>query len=374
MLNTIVFYSIIIFVSVVFMYLSTKKTRKVTNLPKRKGIIRVSTIFFLLSVLVPFLVLILRDESVGLDYSLYINLYNRFLSNTLLPTDSSWVSFGYVFLTKLCIFLFDSNYYIFFGIIGFVSIYCFFKTIYEESDIPWLSLLLLFSFCLYYQMFNQFRQMLAIAISFYGYKYIKNKDLKKYIFTILIAYSMHKSAIIMLPFYWISNLKLQKRGILFYSILSVVAYLAYDFVEVLLLKTSYGQTYLANSYYNVVESSSMLNLVFRFMLFMLCFYLTRKTRKTNSEINTLFNLCFVCVIFQIMTVKSYVFGRITTYFFVYFILLIPKAIKSINMSRNSKLYIYSLIIFACLAYHYVYFTTKAASGFGVGIYRLLNLN
>lgn len=356
------------------MYLSIQKRGKKTENNNSKASIKVSTIFFVLSISVPFLVLILRDESVGLDYGPYINLYNRFFSHTLLPTDASWVSFGYTILTKICIFLFHGNYYYFFGIIGFITLYCFYKTIYQESEFPWMSLLLLFSFCLYYQMFNQFRQMLAIAITFYGFKYLKNRDLKKYIVIILIAFSIHKSAIIMLPCYWLGNLKLHRKSIIFYIIVSIFVYLLYDSFESVILNTSYGQKYLASSYYNVVEGSSMINLFFRMTLFIFCYYLINRRKENTYDTNLLQNLCFACVVLQIMTIKSYVFGRMTTYFFVYFILLVPKAIKSIRVNRNSKFLVNTAFLICCIIYHSIYFITKASPGFGVGIYKFFFMN
>lgn len=367
-MSTLIFYNCIIFCSVFFIYLATVKKIKISVGKKSMSCIRMSTIFWTLSFLIPLIVIVLRDESVGIDYKAHIDLYNRILSKTTLASDNSWISFGYIFLSKLCIIFWGDNYYYFFCLIGFVTLYCFFKTIYEQSDSPWMSVLLLFSFCLYYQMFNQFRQMLAVAIIFYGFKYIKNRDLRKYLFIILIAFSMHKSAIIMLPCYWINNLKWQKKGIKIYFILSVLAYFLYDTIELVLLKTSYGQTYLTNSYYNVVKESSMINLVFRIFLFLFCYYFTRKI-KENYENNILKNLCFCCVVFQILTIKSYIFGRVTTYFFVYFILWIPKAVKEIKISKNSYIIKNIVYIAMCIIYHYTYFVTKASSGFGVGIYK-----
>lgn len=358
------------------MFLATKKRSKAKKVESTKQTIKLSTIYFALAILVPFAILILRDRSVGLDYNVYINLYNRFFTNSLLATDILWIGFGYAFLTKICVFIFGSHYHVFFGIVGFVTIYCFFKTIYEESTAPWMSLLLLFSFCLYYQMFNQFRQMLAIAITFYGFKYIKNRDLKKYIVTIFLAFSIHKSAIIMLPCYWIGNLKLQRKSILFYVFLSILIYFLYDSIESIFLQTSYGQTYLLNAYFDVVEKSSLFNLFFRVALFVFCYYLTKRSQKNTREITLLRNLCFICILFQIMTIKSYVFGRITTYFFVYFILLIPLAINQIKMNKSGRILVFAAFIVICLAYHYIYYVTKASSGFGIGIYHFFftNLN
>ena len=365
-MTTLLCYYLIMFISVFFMFFVTKKKHKNEKLTDNKR----NIVFFSIALFIPFMFFLLRDTSVGVDYKGYISLYLKFASHTATSVDIAWVGYGYYSLSKIFIILFGKNYLFFFGTLGFITLYCFYKTFYEESEIPWLSLLLFFCFFLYLQTFNQGRQMLAIGLTFYAFKFIENKDLKKYMITILMAAAIHKSAIIMLPFYWISNIKITKKSIFYGIALLIVAYLGYPLIEWILLKTSYGQTYLTNSYYNYVNTSSSFNTVLRFFMLIFCYVFLRKDKYTDNKAKILLILCYFCVFVQILTLRSYVFGRITTYFFVYFLLLIPMVINRIKFKGKQVVLIYLCIVIISLLYFAVYFMSKS-SEIGVDIYKLL---
>lgn len=57
--------------------------------------------------------------------------------------------------------------------------------------------------------FNRIRQYLAISIFLYSFKFIENKNLKKYLLMIFIGSLFHKIILFCLPLYFILNLKLK---------------------------------------------------------------------------------------------------------------------------------------------------------------------
>ena len=184
-------------------------------------------------------------------------------------------------------------------------------------------------------MMNQSRQQLAIMIIFYAYKYIKNRDFFKYLLFVLIAFCFHKSAIIMLPFYFLTNNEINKKNLLIYGIIGIFIIVFGNYVEQILLLTDYGMTYINAGMY-ADSSKAVYNLIVRLGLMLFSFMLIKKDSLKNNRF--LYNLCIWCVISQIITYKVYAFGRITTYFFVFFILLIPNALKDIK-NDNKKIII-----------------------------------
>ena len=70
-----------------------------------------------------------------------------------------------------------------------------------------LSIYLYITSMLYYSAFNGIRQWIASAVLFCGIKYLIERDFKKYILFILIASTIHISALIMIPVYFIANFK-----------------------------------------------------------------------------------------------------------------------------------------------------------------------
>ena len=71
----------------------------------------------------------------------------------------------------------------------------------------------------YFDSLSTMRQAASVAITFYAYKYIKNRQLFKYILFCLIAFLYHKSAIIAIPLYFIYYAKPKNIILLLISIL-----------------------------------------------------------------------------------------------------------------------------------------------------------
>lgn len=331
----------------------------------------ISYIFLSIAMLPLLFLIILRDTNVGTDFLRYIELYLRVDNDNVTSTDQAWVGNIFLNIMKAFTFFFGRNYRIFFGVIGFFTLFFLFKSIFEESDKPTLSLFIFFSFCLYYQCFNQFRQMLAISLILYAYKFYKSKNLKAYIIIVLCATVMHTSAIIMLPFYWIGDRDINKKNIMLYILFGIFVLFGYNIIEVILEKTAYGKIYMKYDMYNMSFSiSSIINLCVRIVMLISCLLFYKKLINRDSDNKFLYNMAFFCTIFQILTLKSYVFGRLTTYFFVYYIFLIPKVLN--QFKGKNKVIVLLILILGFSAYQYIYYISDngAISG-GYNEYKFL---
>lgn len=71
---------------------------------------------------------------------------------------------------------------------------------------------------IYFTSFNIIRQYLAASILFMALKYITRKNFWKYLIFIIIAMTIHRTAIIMLPLYFLSTIKLKAK----YQIILIV--------------------------------------------------------------------------------------------------------------------------------------------------------
>lgn len=80
-------------------------------------------------------------------------------------------------------------------------------------------------FCTVYFIFDfiQIRQGLAIALFIFGIKYIYKKSIFKYVFIVLLATSIHVSAIVLIPGYFLFNR--QYKNYFLYTIIIVCAYI-----------------------------------------------------------------------------------------------------------------------------------------------------
>ncbi len=330
--------------------------------------------YFFLSFLTLFLVVALRDD-VGADYRGYSNAFLHINEGNLTLSEEKWLSIGYKILCIVIGIINPESYHLMFAIVGFITIYYFYKAIYKISSNWGMSIYIFICFCLYYQCFNQIRQMLAMAITTYAYRYIKEEKTIPYFVCIGIAILFHPSAIVMASVFIVQKWRMCFKNYCIYTIICIMGYFGFNIILELLSYTNYGQTYLQWTKYNTsFEMSSIINLGVRFILLIACLIFSKKTIARKPSTLGLYNAAIICTILQVFTLKSYLFGRITTYFFVMYIFLIPEVIITMkhHLKGNSYNLVKGLIFLVLLAYHFIYyFSSSGASGSGYTIYKSL---
>lgn len=370
-MQTIILYSIVELIAIILLASAKKlekKEKEIKIFKKYPVTIKLATILIVLSFLTLFSLIAFRDETVGTDYKTYINAYQKIADGTLDERESSWLGIGFKWTSKLFSLVFGNCYTIYFATLGFCTLFLFYKAFWENSKMPAFSLFILISFCLYYQTFNQFRQMFAIALVLYAIKYIKQKRLVPYILCILIATSFHNSAIIMLPVYFITKIKLEKKVWIAYAIIAVIAFFSFDMIKLVLQNTYYGKIYFGSQYDVGGKLSSVFNLVFRIGLLGGCLAFYPKMIKAEQNNQILYHMAILCTILQLVTIRSYIFGRLTTYFFIFYVLLIPEMIETIF--KTKRWVIFATIAILC-TYHIIYFTSSSAKQCGYTTYHFI---
>lgn len=370
-MKTLAFYMIFEVISLFFLFVAQKMKEKDDelkhneNIKNKKNIIQKYYLYLIMSA-IPLIILIgFRDISVGYDTSAYVETFFRITKGEITASDGDWLSIGYIAICKLIGLFSDNNYVLYNTIIGILTVFFFYKAIMNNSKNSTFSLYLLFSTCLFYQTFNQSRQMLAIAIVLYSWKFIENNKMKKFLFFILLAFSIHKSAIIMMPFYWLTKAKINYKNIMLYIIFAFSIFAFFDVIQKMLLLTHYGQVYTERGMF-ISQTSTWLNLSFRFLIVILCMIFYKYTRREEKKsLNKLINVAIWCILFQLLTVKVYIFGRITTYLYVFFILLIPNLFENIE-NKNIKITFKTIMISIFFIFHIgYYYAVSQASGYDI---------
>lgn len=161
------------------------------------------------------------------DYSesIYYNFYSS--------------EFGYTFLNVLISF-FTENRYIFILIVTLIIYICLFVSIRKYTENYPLAVILFLGLWFFFT-FTYLRQVLAATIVWLGIQYVIDRKFLKFLIVFLIGFSMHNSAIIFFPLYFIPIKKFSPRLI----------------VGVMLALLILGITSLPNSLFEVYESSSV---------------------------------------------------------------------------------------------------------------------
>ena len=168
-----------------------------------------SHIFKMLAVLtaVPLTIVSVIRYDVGTDYiSIFRNGFLRISSGGTMP---SW-EFGFMGIIRT-ILLFSSDYVWLFAIMAVLTSFFTFKAIYRLSNNVVLSILLYVLGEVYFFSLNGVRQGLSIAIFLCAIKYIQSRQFIKYALMIVLAASMHFSAVILITFYWLYAVKITPK-------------------------------------------------------------------------------------------------------------------------------------------------------------------
>jgi len=194
MFETIIVYTL----TALFMFLFTKLAEHTA-----KG----SWIFFSIPILIYTFVFGTRYY-VGVDYSEYLAMYEEWDPSTSFSGNADYgifsrIEIGFMAIIALCSKLHCAP-YIYFSVISFIQISLIYWAFKDKKEVLAYSILALFltGYAMtYFQ--NGLRQYLAISFFVLSLKYIVQQNAFKYILCICIACLFHKSALILIPVYFL---------------------------------------------------------------------------------------------------------------------------------------------------------------------------
>ena len=304
-------------------------------------------IFLFFSFVILFLLLALRDLSVGTDTLNYVNYY---------------LYFDYYKNNEIGFFVFRSflkkigaSYRFYLAIIAFITTIAAYKFIKRYSVDYLISCFAYFSLGLYAMSFSGLRQSLAVCIIMFSIKYIFENKPILFILLIIIASTFHLSSIVFLPVYLLKNIKISKKSILIFIVLA--------FVFILFNNKIYNQilAYLPDGYLRYSKSNLSINIIVvleGILIPLVSKLLVNMNEKYNDEKNKyfefFFNLSILNSLILILSLNNALGDRIALYFSIGNIIIIPYALKFIS-NKYLKIILYILCI-AILSLRF-YFTT-----------------
>lgn len=172
---------------------------------------------------------IFRAPDVGADWTSYVYTYQRIVNMSWQQIFDS-VSFlsgselGYTILNKL-ISLISENPQALVIVLALIVFPVQFVLIYKYSDRPGLSLLVYVAMDGFEFGYTYLRQACAYTFIIFSFKYIRERKFLKFFVFVFIAFLFHRSAILVIPFYFLYDLKLDRKIISIFFISSVLLFL-----------------------------------------------------------------------------------------------------------------------------------------------------
>jgi len=291
------------------------------------------------------LVAICRYE-VGYDYITYQELIQS--------EDSEMVNYLFAPLSALLAHIaiyFHSPQLLFvlFGVPMYVLI---FSTLKKYSTNYALSIIVFMGF-FFYTSLSTIRQMLAVAICIYGFRYIVNRQIIKYLICITIATLTHPSAAIAIIIYWIYNIRL--TTLLIGAIIALsLSKIAFKIMEQYGFYTSY-----IDSSKDDIEGGSLARIIL-LLIFIFCFIIYTYSKKNNVITRGIINIIFTGFILNFMF-TAHIGSRIALFFSIYLCLLIPNIITMTKGQLKKQLYF--LFYGLCIFYYFAYLLMPTIKGF-----------
>lgn len=285
----------------------------------------------------------LRDYSVGADTYAYYYAFERLkhtswatvLSNLYVYIKNPFAEHnfkdpGYKFVEKV-FQIFFKDYRLWLIFIAALFTVSMAVWIYKNSEMPWLS------FIIYSALFYSFyavtghRQTIATAlVVFIGYKYIKERKLWKFLAVSFIAFLIHKSSIVFVPFYFIANMDITALksvfilgGSFLFSLIGkpIYAPLAYTL--------GFGEEQIEESVGGAETYATILLLI---CIFTLVCYPFVKDRRDDSKF--LYNAMFMTIFTTLFVYQQQAFMRVQQYYSLFIMIMIPEIVMSFEKKQR----------------------------------------
>lgn len=314
------------------------------NIEKRKKKDRGTVIFLIFFVLA--FVAAFRYRT-GTDFHAYYRTYlyaDKFKKGDF--TDP-----GFTIFAMIADFLFQGKNGALTILAAIVTIALFVFTITKRSENITVSLLLFIFIGCFTGMFNGVRQYLATGILFAGFHFVQEKKMLKWLLTVLLASSIHITAILMVFVYFVCNLKYNFKTIMLYMIIAVVLLFSYEplFNLVGVLKQEGIDTGLDY----VTRQVNMFRILVQCAPVILLLFVPQNKINEDGECKTLFNICLLNAAFAVASINSVYFARFFIYTMCFQVLMYPKMLDKMDVNTKKILTTLLIILYALFWFYEV---------------------
>lgn len=297
--------------------------------------------------IVLFLYAALRSPTIGTDTQGYINKYVHYAEYDFRTMwsilskikDPAYYMMGWIFSRIFP----DPQWWL--AAIAAVYIIPVMRFIQRYSRYPTISVLAFIALSYFSFSLTGLRQTIAMAIALSSIRLIEDRRPVKFVLLVLLASLFHISAIVFLIAYPITLLKIGYKHILAFIVVGVF-FLGFQSYARIAIGLLFGENRLAG-YADRTTSLTASGFIIQLCIFMFCSFYYIKADKNNAKLNMLMNLSFIGLCFQMYAAMIAEMFRVSMYFSVANIVLIPIAIAQENrlLTRQIELFvIFSVLV------------------------------
>lgn len=288
----------------------------------------------------------------GNDYSNYLRLFNTIGQASSFQEIQKQIDieFGWLFLNYYSQWL-GFHFMLFLHLVLLLyPIYYLIKR-YVPRKYYWISAFIL---CFHPSIFlldlSMMRQSLAVSYVALSFSLVMDKKYLKTVICFLLAYSFHNTALIAIPFLiilrfirWIDAKYIIYGGLTLYIVLMVSQEVLGEYTSYLMTLGELQEEY--GSYNTKGELGSGYGIILQFLFLLPAYVYHKNINETDRSIIFLYLIGFLFVPFSTVMV---LYGRLTAYFMVYVIVLVPRLLVT---CKNKAIYIFTL---SCVMVYFLY--------------------
>lgn len=282
--------------------------------------------------------------------SIFTNIYLKYVMNVAIK-DPGYALFEKVFQ------IFSKDYQVYLIAVAIIFFVPLGILIYRKSSNPCMSYILFSALFFSFFAITGIRQTIATSIVVFGGIYlIENRKPVKFIFLSLLASMIHQSALCFIPFYWLSQIKINKVSLSAYWVAIVAAFvLRYQFLA--LLKYFVG-------YDGYLDGEGAAAGTFVFLLIILAVFVTCFSKKIVEQndpfIQTAINGLMLSCVFSSLLLINPAFMRVVQYYSLFMMFVLPACSRVFQTGKSRMLYYFIvnsvlILLLAIKPHTYVFF-------------------
>lgn len=300
------------------------------------------------------LIMGLRAETVGSDTEQYAERYDNTLARFALGSENPELGFDALQLVFYQYLNIGYNGFLFFiAMVCSITIGIFIKR-YVADELTAVFIFIMFLLAMY---MSGIRQCTALSLCILAFIMADKRKLLPFLMLIALAYTIHNSSIVFLPVYLLWHIRISRFQALLIFLISISALIYRPFVTPIIEyiapakyeDMSLDMNYAINPLVMAVPISMII-----FALFLVPVETDGKKGKL-SQLDSVFYI-FMCLylFFQIMAISNGQLLRLSFYFTLGFIALIPKVIwENIIMDISTKSRIRFVVCLMCILYFFI---------------------
>ena len=304
-------------------------------------------IFFLLF----FFLLILRHDSVGRDTNVYHYYFSGYVNADFTAVLRSERDYLY-WLLNWVVAQFTDDFRVFLIIVSLLTVLPIAKVYCEDKQYGLLKIILFVNMSTFIMMFSGLRQSIALSIGMIAYEFVKKKQPLRFLLFAIIAMGFHHTAFIVLLFYPLYHMRLQKNQ-LWFAIPTIAAVFIFN-KPIFAFTTRLLSKFLGEQYEAEMEDTGAYTMIIVFVLFAIAAFFFPDDDKLDDETIGLRNFLLMTVLLQCFVPLYNTAMRLNYYFIIFVPIVMPKILKLSKDNIKDVTHIAKIVMVGFFVVYFLY--------------------